>query len=73
MTEAEDKSARKNAKHKASMEKQKSNVDASIEAADTERGVAMDTFYIERINSRETSNPKNLLELREKLNAIVHE
>ncbi|MFK8050133.1 MAG: cob(I)yrinic acid a,c-diamide adenosyltransferase [Halioglobus sp.] len=33
--------ARKNAKHKASMEKQKSNVDANIEAADLERGVAI--------------------------------
>lgn len=34
-------SDRKNAKHKASMEKQKSNVDANIEAADLERGVAI--------------------------------
>lgn len=32
---------RKDAKHKASMEKQKEKVDASIEAADTERGVAL--------------------------------
>jgi cob(I)alamin adenosyltransferase len=32
---------RKNAKHKAAMEKQKSSVDASIEAADVERGVAI--------------------------------
>lgn len=31
----------KNAKHKASMQKQKANVDASIEAADTEQGVAI--------------------------------
>ncbi len=37
----QDDSDRKNAKHKASMEKQKSNVDANIEAADTERGVAI--------------------------------
>jgi cob(I)alamin adenosyltransferase len=41
MTEADDSEARKNAKHKASMEKQKSNVDAHIEAADIERGVAI--------------------------------
>ena len=41
MSEADDKTARKNAKHKASMEKQKSNVDARIEEADTERGVAI--------------------------------
>ncbi len=32
---------RKNAKHKAAMEKQKANVDAHIEAADEERGVAI--------------------------------
>ena len=32
---------RKNARHKAAMEKQKANVDASIEAADTDRGVAI--------------------------------
>jgi cob(I)alamin adenosyltransferase len=32
---------RKAAKHKAAMEKQKSKVDANIEAADTERGVAL--------------------------------
>jgi len=32
---------KKDAKHKAAMEKQKSTVDASIDAADTERGVAI--------------------------------
>ncbi len=32
---------RKDAKHKKAMEKQKANVDAGIEAADTERGVAI--------------------------------
>lgn len=32
---------RKNAKHKVAMEKQKANVDASIEAADEDRGVAI--------------------------------
>ncbi|MEH6583148.1 MAG: cob(I)yrinic acid a,c-diamide adenosyltransferase [Halioglobus sp.] len=41
MSDADDKAARKNAKHKASMEKQKSNVDAHIDAADIERGVAI--------------------------------
>ena len=34
-------SARKEARHKASMEKQKEKVDANIEAASTERGVAI--------------------------------
>lgn len=33
--------SRKDAKHKAAMQKQKANVDASIDAADTERGVAV--------------------------------
>lgn len=32
---------KKDAKHKAAMKKQKANVDASIDAADTERGVAI--------------------------------
>ncbi len=36
-----DSTTRKNARHKAAMEKQKTRVDASIEAADTERGVAL--------------------------------
>jgi cob(I)alamin adenosyltransferase len=36
-----DESNRKDAKHKAAMEKQKSQVDAHIEAADLERGVAI--------------------------------
>ena len=40
-SDADDKAARKDAKHKASMEKQKSNVDAHIDAADIERGVAI--------------------------------
>ena len=31
----------KDDKHKAAMQKQKANVDASIKAADTERGVAL--------------------------------
>ena len=33
--------SRKDAKHKAAMEKQKASVDASIDAADTERGVGI--------------------------------
>jgi cob(I)alamin adenosyltransferase len=33
--------SKRDAKHKAAMEKQKASVDASIEAADTERGVAI--------------------------------
>ena len=41
MSDSQAKAARKNARHKASMEKQKANVDASIEAASAERGVAI--------------------------------
>ena len=41
MSDSDEQAARKNARHKASMEKQKSNVDAHIEAADTERGVSI--------------------------------
>ncbi|MCX2982985.1 cob(I)yrinic acid a,c-diamide adenosyltransferase [Halieaceae bacterium IMCC14734] len=41
MSTTDDKQTRKNAKHKASMEKQKSNVDARIEEASIERGVAI--------------------------------
>jgi [protein-PII] uridylyltransferase len=37
----------------------------------TERGVAMDTFYIEPINSEKGSETKNLLRLREAVNAII--
>lgn len=37
----------------------------------TERGVAMDTFYIENIDHEEESQTSNLLELREELDAIV--
>ena len=33
--------SRKDAKHKAAMKKQKANIDASIDAASTERGVAI--------------------------------
>ena len=37
----------------------------------TERGVAMDTFYIENAQSKEATSTTNLLELREELDAIV--
>jgi [protein-PII] uridylyltransferase len=39
----------------------------------TERGLAIDTFYIEKINSRDPITSKNLEELRDKLNTIVRE
>jgi cob(I)alamin adenosyltransferase len=41
MTEASDGNDRKDAKHKAAMQKQKASVDANIDAADLERGVAV--------------------------------
>lgn len=39
----------------------------------TERGLAIDTFYIDKINTREAITSKNLSELHVKLNAIVNE
>ncbi len=39
----------------------------------TERGIAMDTFYIEKINSRETISSRNLIELKEKLDVIANQ
>jgi len=39
----------------------------------TEHGVAMDTFYIEPGQEAEAMDPANLLELRDKLEAIVRE
>ncbi len=41
MSDREDADSRKNTKHKKAMEKQKAKVDAHIEAADEERGVAI--------------------------------
>lgn len=37
----------------------------------TERGVAMDTFYIENVDHEEDSQTSNLLQLREELDAII--
>jgi [protein-PII] uridylyltransferase len=39
----------------------------------TERGIAMDTFYIEKINKRESIDTNDLLELRELLNALIED
>ncbi|MGB0370132.1 MAG: [protein-PII] uridylyltransferase [Opitutales bacterium] len=39
----------------------------------TERSVAMDTFYIERINQETSADTNNLLSLRETLNQIIEE
>jgi len=39
----------------------------------TERGIAMDTLYIEKINTQETISPRNLIELKEKLDLIANE
>jgi len=46
--------------------------DISFARISTERGVAMDTFYIEQIDSKSTESV-NLLELRESLSEIVNE
>jgi [protein-PII] uridylyltransferase len=39
----------------------------------TERGIAMDTFYIEKINTQEAISSKDLSKLRVALNAIINE
>ncbi|MEZ7844301.1 MAG: [protein-PII] uridylyltransferase [Opitutales bacterium] len=39
----------------------------------TERGIAMDTFYIEKINTQEAISSKDLSKLRVTLNAIINE
>ncbi len=51
----------------------KKGFDISFARVATERGVAMDTFYIEKINSKESTNTSNLLELREELDTIIRE
>jgi [protein-PII] uridylyltransferase len=45
--------------------------DISFARIATERGVAMDTFYIKNVNDSEESNTTALLELREGLDSIV--
>ncbi|MGB0415427.1 MAG: HD domain-containing protein, partial [Coraliomargarita sp.] len=47
--------------------------DISFARIATERGVAMDTFYIENVNPKEATSTTNLLELREELDKIVRE
>lgn len=47
--------------------------DISFARVATERGVAMDTFYIDTLNPKDTSDATNLLELREALSALVNE
>ncbi|MFW5874470.1 MAG: [protein-PII] uridylyltransferase [Verrucomicrobiota bacterium] len=47
--------------------------DISFARVATERGVAMDTFYIENVNSKESTRTSNLLELREELDAVVRD
>lgn len=45
--------------------------DISFARIATERGVAMDTFYIENVKQGESSETSNLLELREELDTII--
>jgi [protein-PII] uridylyltransferase len=47
--------------------------DISFARVATERAVAMDTFYIEQLDSKEAFEANNLLELREELEALVNE
>jgi len=47
--------------------------DISFARIATERGVAMDTFYIENLKDKESTGTANLLELREELDVLVRE
>jgi len=49
----------------------KRGFDISFARVATERGVAMDTFYIENMDKTESSDTSNLLQLREELDAVV--
>ncbi|MFU8848242.1 MAG: [protein-PII] uridylyltransferase [Opitutales bacterium] len=49
----------------------KKGFDISFARVATERGVAMDTFYIEKVNQRDENETSNLLELREELDLII--
>ncbi|MGB0259297.1 MAG: [protein-PII] uridylyltransferase, partial [Coraliomargarita sp.] len=49
----------------------KKGFDITFARIATERGVAMDTFYIEKANAKEAATPEDLLELREALDKIV--
>ncbi|MGJ8637836.1 MAG: [protein-PII] uridylyltransferase [Opitutaceae bacterium] len=51
----------------------KKGFDISFARIATERGVAMDTFYIENMHDKATDNTANLLELREALDALVRD
>lgn len=51
----------------------KMGFDISFARIATERGVAMDTFYIKNVNDSEETNTTALLELRNELDAIVKE
>ena len=45
--------------------------DISFARIATERGIAMDTFYIENLNLNESSKTSNLLELRSEIESII--
>ena len=47
--------------------------DISFARIATERGVAMDTFYIENMHDKDTDNTTNLLALREELDQLVRD
>lgn len=49
----------------------KKGFDITFARVATEHGVAMDTFYIEKANAKESATPAELLELREALDVIV--
>jgi [protein-PII] uridylyltransferase len=45
--------------------------DISFARIATERGIAMDTFYIENLNLNESTNTPDLLDLRSEIESII--
>lgn len=48
------------------------NFDISFARVSTERGIAMDTFYVENINLSESTSTSDLIDLRSQIESIIH-
>lgn len=48
------------------------NFDISFARVATERGIAMDTFYVENINLSESTSTSDLIDLRSQIESIIH-
>ena len=45
--------------------------DISFARISTERGIAMDTFYVENFNLHESTNTSDLIDLRSEIEAVI--